>query len=120
MQTSDIVEKLRQVIGDATIEEFARSIDEQPQRVKDVLRQKQKPPTDLLIKLQIKLGVDLNWLLTDQAGPPRMTLSVREATLIDNYRAAAEEGRRAIEATGLAIAKSQAVNAPAAARKKAA
>lgn len=116
----EFVDKLRQVIGEATIEEFADVINETPQRIKDVLRKKQKPPADLLTKLQTKLGVDLNWLLTDDDGPPVMALSVREAALISNYRAAAEEGRRAIEATGLAIAKSQAVTPVAAARKKAA
>lgn len=116
----EFVEKLRLVIADATIEDFALAIGESPQRVKDVLRKKQKPPAEMLVNLQLKLGVDLNWLMTDQGGPPRMQLSVREAALLDNYRAAAEEGRRAIEATGLAIAKSSAVSAPVAARKKAA
>lgn len=116
----EFVDKLRQVIGDATIDEFAGVLDEPVQRIKDVLRKKQKPPADLLVKLQVKFGVDLNWLLTDQDGPPQLLLSVREAALIDNYRAAAEEGRRAIEATGLAIAKSQAMTSASVVRKKAA
>lgn len=105
MATEEFEDRLRALIGDSTIEEFARAIDESAQRVKDVLRKKQKPPADFLIKLHLKTGVDLTWLLAGGPSPPSLTLSAREAELIDNYRAAAEEGRRAIEATGSAVAK---------------
>lgn len=98
-------EKLRAVIGTATIDEFAAVLDEPAQRVKDVLRGKQKPPADLLIKLQLVMGVDLSWLLSDEKGPPKLLLNAREVALIDNYRAAEDAGRRAIEATGLAVSK---------------
>ena len=98
-------ERLRAVIGDATIDEFARAIDEPPQRVKDILRKKQKPPADFLVKLQMTLGVDLNWLLVGGSERPMAVLSVRESTLIQNYRASAEDGRKAIEQTGAAVSK---------------
>ncbi|MBX3588774.1 MAG: helix-turn-helix transcriptional regulator [Ramlibacter sp.] len=98
--------RLRAVIGDSTIDEFAAVLGETPQRVKDVLRGKQKPPADLLIKLQMKCGVDLNWLLVDGDAPmPMQQLSAREAALLDNYRAAAEDGRKAIEQTSVAVKK---------------
>jgi transcriptional regulator with XRE-family HTH domain len=96
---------LRAVMAGLTIEEFARLIDEPAQRVKDVLRKKQKPPSDFLVKLQLQLGVDLNWLLAGGPEPPR-ALTAREAALLNDYRAAAEDGRRAIEATSSAVSKS--------------
>lgn len=99
-------EKLRQIIGDSTIEAFAASIDESPQRVKDVLRGKQKPPSTFLVRLHVRLGVDLNWLLTDtDKRAPILALSPRESSLLDNYRKAAEDGRRAIEQTSAAVKK---------------
>lgn len=101
----EFTDRLRAVIGEGTLEEFARSIDEPLQRVKDVLRSKQKPPADFLVKIQIKLGVDLNWLLVGGEDQARVVLSVRESTLLDNYRAAADEGRKAIEQTSAAVAK---------------
>ena len=103
----DFFERLRAVMGESTINDFAALLDETPQRIKDVLRGKQKPPADFLIKLQMKLGVDLNWLLVGGTNAPAATLTVREATLIDNYRAAAEVGRRAIEQTSTAVEKSK-------------
>lgn len=99
-------ERLRAVIGTSTLEEFAHVIDEPLQRVKDILRKKQKPPSDFLVKLQLKLGVDLNWLLVGGDAPSR-PLSAREFALLDNYRAAADEGRKAIEQTGVAVTKRQ-------------
>jgi transcriptional regulator with XRE-family HTH domain len=98
-------QRLRAVMAGLTIEEFARLIDEPAQRVKDVLRKKQKPPSDFLVKLQLQLGVDLNWLLAGGPEPPR-ALTAREAALLNDYRAAAEDGRRAIEATSSAVSKS--------------
>lgn len=100
-------DRLRAVIGEATIEEFARTIEEPAQRVKDILRKKQKPPSDFLVKLQLKLGVDLNWLLAGGSEPLGRALSVREAALLDDYRAADDEGQRAIAATGAAVAKTK-------------
>lgn len=97
-------DRLRAVIGDSTIDEFAASIDEPSQRVKDILRKKQKPPADFLVKLQVTLGVDLNWLLVG-GDRPAVALSVRESNLLQNYRASAAEGRKAIEQTSVAVSK---------------
>ncbi len=112
-----IVERLRACVGDQTIEEFAAALDEKPQRIKDMLREKQKIPEDFLVKLAIRLGVDLNWLLVGGQEKPIMHLTARESALLNNYRAAAEEGKRALEATSNAVAKPEAVKTP---RKKAA
>lgn len=102
----DFEQRLRAVIGDSSIEDFAHLLEEPVHRIKDVLRGKQKPPADFLVKLQIQLGVDLNWLLAGGPEPAVKALTVREAALLRDYRAAAEDGRRAIEATGSAVSKS--------------
>jgi transcriptional regulator with XRE-family HTH domain len=96
MSTTD---RLRIVIGDMTIEAFAELIDEKPQRIKDVLRGKQKIPADLLLKLAEQLYVDLNWLVADVGDRAPGELSSRESALLDNYRKADDEGRAVIEKT---------------------
>lgn len=101
----DITDRLKAVIGDATLDQFAASINESTQRIKDVLRQKQKPPAEMLVAIHLKHGVDLNWLLAGDTAQPKMLLSVREASLLDNYRSAADEGRKAIEQTSAAVSK---------------
>lgn len=100
-------ERLRQVIGDSTIDEFAQVIEDSPQRVKDVLRGKQKPPMDFLVRIQVRLGVDLNWLLVGDVSRAANALSAREASLIYNYRAATEEGRKAVDHTASAVVRSE-------------
>jgi hypothetical protein len=92
-----ITDRLRTVIGDMTIESFAALVDEKPQRIKDVLRGKQKIPEDLLLKLAEKLHVDLNWLVADAAEAGGGEMSSRESALLDNYRKSDDEGRAVIE-----------------------
>lgn len=97
--------RLRIVIGDLTIDAFAKSINEPAYRVKNILREVQKPPSDFLIKLREQCGVDLHWLLTGNGESGAPTISVREQRLLANYRAATDEGRKAIEQTSQAVAK---------------
>lgn len=103
--TNNFNQRLRQVIGDATIDEFAASLDESAQRVKDILRGKQRPPSDFLTKLHSHLGVDLNWLLAGDGVKAASIVTVKEQLLLAHYRAASEEGRKAIEQTSQALAK---------------
>lgn len=105
-----IPDRLRDVIGDMTVDAFAAMLDERPQRLKDVLRGKQKLPEDLLVKLVQIAGVDANWLLTG-AADLKQRPSAREAALLDNYRHSSEEGKRAVEATLSAISQRQAKSA---------
>jgi hypothetical protein len=105
----DLIDRIRLVIGDSTIDNFAASINQPAQRVKDVLRGKQKPPADMLYAVHMQHGVDLNWLFDGGSDVPKMNLSVRERSLLDNYRAAAEDGKRAIEHTSAAVKKQELV-----------
>ena len=94
-----ITDRLRVIIGDMTIDSFAQLLDEKPQRIKDVLRGRQKIPEDLLLKLVDKMNVDLNWLVADSGDAAPKELSSREFALLDNYRKADDEGRAVIEKT---------------------
>ncbi|GAP39042.1 helix-turn-helix transcriptional regulator [Piscinibacter sakaiensis] len=91
----DFSTRLRAVIGNSTIDDFAAALGESPQRVKDVLRAKQKPPFELLLKLHERCGVDLNWLVTGSepksAGPQ---LRPDQAALLRDYDQADEIGRQ--------------------------
>ncbi len=46
-----------------SVPEFAALLDEKPQRLKDVLAERQKLPEDMLVKILVKTGVDANWLV---------------------------------------------------------
>ena len=115
----DFPTRLRAVIGEGTtIDEFAALLGEPPQRIKDVLRAKQKPPIDLLLKLQVHCGVDLNWLVTGVGKEPEIT--AREASLLANYRNTDKEGQRSIERSAMLESQRQASGPEVAKRKKAA
>jgi plasmid maintenance system antidote protein VapI len=105
-----IPDRLRDVIGEMTVDAFAEMLQERPQRLKDVLRGKQKLPEDLLVKLVQIAGVDANWLLTGAAGL-KQRQSARETALLDNYRHSTEEGKRAIEAVFSAMSQRQSKSA---------
>lgn len=98
-------QRLRSVIGDLTLDEFARLLGEPDHRVKNIIREVQKPPSDFLIKVHDVCSVDLNWLLTGAEGSIAPEITARERALLENFRAASAEGQAAIEATSIAVAK---------------
>ena len=74
------------------------------------------PKADYLAKVAA-VGIDTLFVVTNmragayQGGPlrgdqPATVLTAEESVLVNNYRAATEDGKRALEATGLALAKS--------------
>lgn len=115
----DFPDRLRAVIAGAKIDEFAQALDEPAQRVKDVLRGKQRPPFELLLKIHTRLGVDLNWLVSGEGEQPP-SLSTREATLLANYRETDEEGQRSIERSAMLEAQRKASPVETARKKRAA
>ena len=60
-----VVDRIRQVIelNKITIDEFAERIGEKPTRLKDVLREKQRPPLEIIQSIVEKFQVDANWLI---------------------------------------------------------
>lgn len=60
-----VVDRIRQVIelNKITIDEFAEKIGEKPTRLKDVLREKQRPPLEMIQSIVEKFQVDANWLI---------------------------------------------------------
>lgn len=66
---------------------------------------KRLPDAGYLAKIA-EIGADILYIITDKRTPVKIAaLSVEETSLIDYYRQAAEEGRKALEATGAAVAK---------------
>lgn len=101
-----VADRIREVMTGAglTVDRFAEALDEKPQRVKDVLREKQRAPEDFLVKVIQRFEIDANWLLIG-AAREGVTLAPDEAALLDNYRNSPEAGKTAIKATGLAVTK---------------
>lgn len=101
-----VADRIREVMTGAglTVDRFAEALDEKPQRVKDVLREKQRAPEDLLVKIIQRFEIDANWLLI---GAPRegLTLAPDEAALLDNYRNSPEDAQRLLRETGAAFSK---------------
>lgn len=99
-----IPERIREVAErhGMSLEDFAEIIDVKPQRLKDVLRGKQRITEDILVGMIQRLAVDVNWLLTglETHGD---SLSPEESRLIDVYRACDYEGREAFRAIGAAL-----------------
>ncbi|ATD64859.1 helix-turn-helix transcriptional regulator [Neisseria weixii] len=60
-----VVDKIRQVIelNKITIDEFAERIGEKPTRLKDVLREKQRPPLEMIQSIVENFQIDANWLI---------------------------------------------------------
>lgn len=92
MAVSDQIRTVMESAG-LTVDEFAGRLDEKPQRIKDVLRGKQRAPEDLLVKLVEIFCVDANWLLTGKGAAP--SLAPAEAVLLDRYRASTPDVRAA-------------------------
>lgn len=61
-----IADRIKEVIDSSglTIYQFAEKVGDKPQRVKDVLRGKQRVPEDMLVSLVEIFHIDANWLLT--------------------------------------------------------
>lgn len=64
---------------------------------------KSSPKADQLSALA-EHGVDVYYVLTGQRIGLATTLSARESTLVENYRAAPEEAKKALETTSAALA----------------
>lgn len=96
-----------QVDSGLSIDTFAQRIGEKPQRVKDALRGKQRPPWEMLAMMVSELGVDAAWLLTGKS--QAVGLSQDEALLLARYRAASTNDKAAILAAAMGIQQARTV-----------
>ncbi len=74
-------------------------------RLRQVLTAKQRCPLELLSALE-PCGVDVYYVLTGSRTAGSTVLTARESTLVENYRAAPEEAKKALETTSAALAQS--------------
>lgn len=104
--------RIREVMDAAgvTIDTFAALLGEKSQRVKDVLRGKQRPPADMLVALAAMDGVDVQYVLTgfrsgDVPGARSAVVPVNAAApIVDNLlRAHALPDRPKLRAALLAV-----------------
>lgn len=98
------------------IEHFGGSITKFSERsginyrsVQNYMRGEREPNSDAYLKFA-QIGVNINWLLTGDGemfvenNSQLVVRGPREAALLDNYRAAPEDGKRALEMSALAFA----------------
>lgn len=81
------------------------------ERLKQIAAGRQRCPIELLSALE-PAGVDVYYVLTGLRVGLATTLSARESALVNNYRAAPEEAKRALETTSAYIAKAPAGEPP--------
>ena len=84
-----VAQRIRDVIeqNGLTLEEFSEKTGSKIQRVKDVLRGKQKVPEDMLVAIVEVFNVDANWLLEST----KPSLSADEVELLSRYRSSSLE-----------------------------
>lgn len=72
-----VADRIREAMAGAglTIDAFAERLGEKPQRVKDVLRGKQRAPEAMLAALASQPGVDIVYVLTGETAKLRDALS---------------------------------------------
>ncbi len=89
---SAIPQRLREVIEGSGLSQakFALFIDEDLQRLKDVLRGQLRPPTGMIQKVIERCGVDAMWLLSGRTLDIG-ELSATEKILVENYRSLSVE-----------------------------
>lgn len=110
-------DRLRDVISSAgcTIDQFARELDEPAQRLKDILRAKQRPPAEVLVKIHLMYGIDINWLLVgdrklaNKGEPLSELLQPRERELLRRFREADDAGKRFIESAAMRAGQPEAI-----------
>ncbi|QIM66355.1 hypothetical protein A4G16_02680 [Mannheimia granulomatis] len=109
MNTSEKFKRLIKALGFASVKEFAEDLDISQARITDVMREKQKMPEDLLLKLISQYHVNANWLIASVGDMfigniPESALTKQEQVLLDDYRESNEQGKEAIEKTASALA----------------
>ena len=75
-----------------SLEKFSESIGEKPTRITDIIREKQRVPSEILEKVVDKYNVDAYWLLTGK-NPENKKLEIvqKKSTEISNYSNFEEE-----------------------------
>lgn len=73
------------------------------ERIKQIAAGRQRCPLELLSALEPS-GVDVYYVLTGNKSGATTTLTARESALVENYRAAPEEAKKALETTSAALA----------------
>lgn len=116
MNTNEKFKLLIKALGFTSVKEFAEKLGISQARITDVMREKQKIPEDLLLKLITEYNVNANWLIAGMGDIfigtiPFGNLTETENALLEDYRESNEQGKEAIEKTAKALAAATALTA---------
>lgn len=85
----------------------ARKIgEEDSQSLRDVCSGRKRASAELIAKLSMIDGLDVYYVLTGAGHVSSTVLTARESALVENYRAADDDAKKALETTSDALAKS--------------
>lgn len=89
---SDPIDRIREFLKAESLEvvDIAAEIDEKYSRMKDIMRRRQRLPTEVVLKIVERYNVDANWLLTGTGRMYRMPPELIEEKL--KKRSATEAG----------------------------
>lgn len=99
---ADVGERIKRTRGELTQAEFAERLGVDRKTVVRWESGDRMPDGESLRALWNHFHADPGWVLTGGGSPP--PINARETALLDNYRHASEAGRKALEATGAALA----------------
>lgn len=85
----------------------ARKIGEDDsQGLRDVCNGRKRASAELIAKLSMIDGLNVYYVLTGVSVGATTVLTARESALVENYRAADDDAKKALETTSAALAKS--------------
>ncbi|WP_448252889.1 helix-turn-helix domain-containing protein [Ottowia oryzae] len=105
----EVGERIAQLRGDLTKQDFAARLGVDRKTVERWEAGERIPDGSKLLRLMVEFGADVNYILTglrNQLGADADDLSPRQRALLDNYEHTDEQGKKIIEATAFAAAKS--------------
>ena len=105
-----VAERIRELRGEMAQVAFAERLGVDRKSVAGWEAGKRLPDGASLLALATVFGADVHYLLTGERSSEGNGLTARERTLLDNYVAADEAGRRLIEGTADLAAKPKAVS----------
>jgi len=99
---AEVGARIEHVRGTLSRDEFAEKLQVAPKTVARWELGQNIPDGEQLLKMWRVFHADPAWVLSGSGSAPPLT--ARESALLDNYRNASGEGRRALDATGAALA----------------
>lgn len=86
-EIASLTNRVRMLVGDRSITDFARVLDLNHESVRRYIRRKTAPPAVFLLRIADRIDVDTDWLLTGRGRPEREDLSdINTTQLVDELQ----------------------------------